>query len=603
MAVLTVNAPPTVATNIAYLHSLQDANWALTNTTTYFTIEGIVSTWANLTGSTGVNTNSLFYVQDATGGIAVFWRGNANDLPPAGARVRVTGKLEQYNGLTELVPQTALPWTGVQVLSTDNPMPAPQAFDYAWPANPAAAEAAESSLITVTDVVFDSAFTTFDSVSAGITFTNPSGQTFVLYVNKYTDVVGQKIPLGPCTITGVLGQFDSTSPYSAGYQLIPSRYADIVSLWKAPQVRFTNYLSRLVRAGEPLVSAYPDYGLLPGERLHAEIVIGDGTSVVNMEPLTAGMPANVTWLTGAGSGTRLRASFDFEATAALAGTLTAVTLRTSNDRITSDIVWNLYVPTAAEQQITISEILPNPATNASQPHFNPLRRPAPQENAYANDEFVEIANLSASEFDLYNWTLADAVKVRHTFWNGSYGYPPEVLPAKGSVIIYGGTKDFTNSPALATACFVADTGTLALNDSGGETLTLRNQDSNVISRVYYAAGAPQGSLTRFPNLAGSFQPQAAVWTNYSSPGAQFNGATFAQASPSLTNVVPAALRDPSRNVAASWPGVAGRHYTVWQANEAAGPYTAFRSVPGAAPTTGATLTNDAPRRFYRVTTP
>lgn len=184
--------------------------------------------------------------------------------------------------------------------------------------------------------------------------------------------------------------------------------------------------------------------------------------------------------------------------------------------------------------------------------------------------------------------------MRHTFWNGSYGYPPEVLPAKGSVIIYGGTKDFTNSPALATACFVADTGTLALNDSGGETLTLRNQDSNVISRVYYAAGAPQGSLTRFPNLAGSFQPQAAVWTNYSSPGAQFNGATFAQASPSLTNVVPAALRDPSRNVAASWPGVAGRHYTVWQANEAAGPYTAFRSVPGAAPTTGATLTNDAP---------
>ena len=603
VATLTVNAPVPIATTIAYLHSLQDTNAALTNTTTYFTVEGVVITWANLTGSTGVNTNSLFYIQDATGGLAVFWRGVGDGQPPAGARVRVTGKLEQYNGLTELVPQVALPWTGVTVLSLDNPLPAPAPFDYSWLATPAVLEAREGSLLVVSNVVFDSAFTTFDSVSAGINFTNTSGQSFVLYVNKYTDLVGQPIPAGPCTIVGVLGQFDSASPYTNGYQLIPSRYADIASDWKAPLVRFTNTLSNLVRSGQALVSAFNDYGLRPGERLHAEVTVGDGSGEAHLRALTAGLPSNVVWHLSDDSGLLLRASFDFVATPNLAGLLTPVVLRVWNSRVTNDVTWKLYVPTADEQQVAISEVLPNPTTNAALAQFNPLRRAAPQDNAFLNDEYVEIANLSGQLFDLYNWTLADAVGVRHTFWNGSYADPQEVLPPHGAIIVYGGPRDRSNPPGLSVGVFPADAGTLALNDSGGETLTLRNQDSNVIDRVYYSEGSPLGSLTRFPNLNGSLQPQAYTGTNVVSPGTQFNGATFAQPAPALTNLALAASSEPNRNLTLNWTSRAGSYYSLWQASEAAGPYGITSGTNATSAATRLTVTNNAPRRFFRVTTP
>jgi len=605
---VTVSGP--LATNLAYLHTLQDANYALTDSNDYFSVEGIVSTWQNLTGAAVNNTNSLFYMQDATGGVAVFWRGVAAP-PEAGSRVRVISKIEQYNGLMELAPRLSDPKSSVTVLSTGNPLPAPLVFDYTWQNDVPTMEAKEGSLIVVSNVTFDPAYTTFQSVSAGITFTAPSGQTFVVYINAYTDVVGQLIPDGASTVIGVLGQFDSSSPYSAGYQLIPSRYADIISASKAPVVRFTNTLANLTRPGEALVSAYSDYGLRPGERIHCGMVVSNNDGgPITITPVTDGMPTNLVWHVPASAGTVLPASFDFVATPDLAGQRIAVTLTTVNANVSADVVWSLYVPTADEQQVTISEFLANPSADTNAAHFNPLRRPLPLDATYLSnlnqwDEYVEVANLSGTLFDLYNWTIADAVKIRHTFNNGSYGDPQEVLPGHSAIIVYGGPKLLTNAPTLSVGSFPADTGTLALNDTGAETITLRNQDGNVICRLAYNGASAVGSLTRFPNLNSDFVPQAYTATNPVSPGLQFNGTTFAAAAPSLTNLVSTkAATGANKTVTVQWPATAGWFYTLWQANEAAGPYAVWNGAKASNNPATFVITNAvAPRSFFKITTP
>ena len=101
LVVVTVNPPP--VKTISALHAMQDpTTWAPTNTTSLYTIQGIVTTWTNLTTS----GNSEFYIQDNSGGVAVFWSGAAasTNLPPAGALVSVTAPLNSFDGLLEIEP-------------------------------------------------------------------------------------------------------------------------------------------------------------------------------------------------------------------------------------------------------------------------------------------------------------------------------------------------------------------------------------------------------------------------------------------------------------------------------------------------------------------
>src|SRR5204862_1529698 len=63
--------------------------------------------------------------------IAVFWAGAdpTTNLPPAGAIVTVTGPMAAFSGLLEISPNftnSLASLTGVTVLSTNNPLPAPQ---------------------------------------------------------------------------------------------------------------------------------------------------------------------------------------------------------------------------------------------------------------------------------------------------------------------------------------------------------------------------------------------------------------------------------------------------------------------------------------------
>src|SRR3569833_640813 len=134
VAIITVNPAVAVVTNIAYLHTLHNANYVLTDTNTLFQVEGIVTTSGDLVSSGGQSA----YFQDATGaGMDLFFFSSTPGftLPNIGDHIRVTGQLSQFNGALE-IQLTASPAHKLEVLDSGNTLPTPKVFDFSKGINP-----------------------------------------------------------------------------------------------------------------------------------------------------------------------------------------------------------------------------------------------------------------------------------------------------------------------------------------------------------------------------------------------------------------------------------------------------------------------------------
>jgi hypothetical protein len=602
VATLTVNAPP--LTNIAYLRSTVDSvNYLPTNTTSRFTAEGIVTSWDNLTSGT---INALFYFQDSTAGIAVFYNGGYSNRPAAGSRVRVTATLSHYNGLLEMMPNATNQIDSVTVVSTGNPLPAATAVPFdASQSDPIVMEALEGKYVVASNVFLANPGTVFASVSAGEYLTNNLGETFNMYINSYTDIPAQTKPFGPVTVFGVMGQFDSSNPRTSGYQMIPTRYADIISQAKAAKVVFTNHLSNLVRPTGLQTNTFGESVLRPGEDLLMDFTATDpdGGSVT-ITPLNDGLPAEAAWSIPSASGTTVTGSLTFQPTAANAGTQYTFRLRTQTSTALATNTWIIYVPTADEQQVFITEMYPNPTGDTNFPGYNPLHRAEPvTSNPTVADEYIEIVNLGSMDIDLYGWTVADAVSIRHKFYNGASG--GEVLPNHNAIIVYGGPLS-GNLPTLPVSAFPASESSagLALNNTGSETITIRNASSNIIDRIVYTAAmlSPSGSLSRFPTVNDWFVPQAWISVNNSTAGLQYDGGAWGQPTkaPAGTTLLSITYGNPLMLTFTASTTVAT---TLWNAKTLPGTFTPIAGQVFTNTTGVFYITNPpAPQGFYGVTT-
>ena len=224
VARLTVRGP--IVTNIAYLRTLQDATYLPSDTTNLYTAEGVVTSWTTNLTTFG---NTLVYMQDSNAAIAVFFGGSTN-VPKAGDLIRVTGPLGTFSSLHEFNLLTNNPFHSITVLSTNNPLPTPVNFEFSLTNNLPAIEALEASLVTVTNVrigasgVFGSGATYF--------LTNSLGQLLQLRIDaRAGDIIGKAIPTNAVSITGLLSQNLNTTAVDrkAGFQLLPTRYADFVT--------------------------------------------------------------------------------------------------------------------------------------------------------------------------------------------------------------------------------------------------------------------------------------------------------------------------------------------------------------------------------------
>lgn len=82
----------------------------------------------------------------------------------------------------------------------------------------------------------------------------------------------------------------------------------------------------------------------------------------------------------------------------------------------------------------------------------------------SDDEFVEVVNSENVSVDIGNWTLSDAIGVKHTFEENT------VLTAGGAAVVFGGF-DYIGSFGNA---MVQGTGSLSLNN-GGDKVVLKNE--------------------------------------------------------------------------------------------------------------------------------
>jgi phosphatidylserine/phosphatidylglycerophosphate/cardiolipin synthase-like enzyme len=164
------------------------------------TVKGIVLNGAEM----GV----IRYLYDGTAGIAVYDTrlNNVN----RGDSLLVTGRLELFNGLLEIVNTTTR-----TVVNTGNTVPAPKLLD--------ASELDidyEGQLVQVNDVQFDAAGSVFSGNTEYEFVAN--GQRGQIYVNNGSPLIGALVPVGTLNIVGPLGQFSGT------FQVLPRDRDDLI---------------------------------------------------------------------------------------------------------------------------------------------------------------------------------------------------------------------------------------------------------------------------------------------------------------------------------------------------------------------------------------
>jgi hypothetical protein len=371
-----------------------------------------------------------------------------------------------------------------------------------------------------------------------------------------------------------------------------------------PAILFTNILDHLVRPADEATNTFDELALQPGERWTLQIHIsGTPGHPLNIQP-PAQLP-NVPWLWTAQTNgdSVVDCELVFEPGETNAGQAFAFTISADCAGATNSQTLRVYVPTAAERALVLSEFLANPTSDPTAAHYNPLARETPSAKPSVEDEFLEWVNNTGTPLDLSGWTISDAVRLRHVF---STNFS---LPAHGAVIVYGGPTN--NPPQLDVPSMAASESAsgLALNNSGTETILLRNARGQLLQRVVYEGSqlSDNGSLSRWPDLNGAFHPQSELSANAVTPGHQWDGSPF-QTSPEIPPPQPILkIRlNEWRQCVLEWDASATHTYQVWKADALEGPFETVQAGLQFTDGHGFFIDTDTAQetsRYYRVSAP
>ncbi|QHS24297.1 endonuclease [Virgibacillus sp. MSP4-1] len=188
---------------------------------TEVTVEGVVTADNSAIGGGQLST----YIQDETAGINVF-NFDATGYPvlEKGDRVQVTGTIDEYQGLLEVVPNNS---DSVEVLSENQPLPAPQEITLADMQDSSIAEPLEGSRVQVNGYISSIP----ESPAGGgynISLIDEEFNGTTLRVMEDALDVSQLEEGTWYDITAILSQYHS-------YQLIPTEAADITVADEQPE--------------------------------------------------------------------------------------------------------------------------------------------------------------------------------------------------------------------------------------------------------------------------------------------------------------------------------------------------------------------------------
>ncbi len=180
------------------------------------TVQGIVTSpnWG------GYYTS--YTIQDSTAGIIIYASPSTID-PPAtlalGDKVEVTGTIDEYNGLMEIVPSGA---DDITILSSGNDTPDAQEVTVATLLTDG--EDYESEIIVIDSVSITSGTWPDEGSSANLTITDDNEtSTITMRIDSDTDIDGQTQPQEPFIVTAVIGQYND-------YQVQPRYYTDFAAV-------------------------------------------------------------------------------------------------------------------------------------------------------------------------------------------------------------------------------------------------------------------------------------------------------------------------------------------------------------------------------------
>jgi hypothetical protein len=202
-------------TDISATHSV-DGNGVLMYDGYYARLTGV----ATVAGGVFSTSNLDVYIQDATGGINLFKGGAGASGVVQGNSYTVVGAISQFNGKAEIIPDDA----GTDI--TDNgasTMPDPQIKTIAQLL--AAAETYEGMLVGVQHLEKTSG--TWGSNAALQMHETGLADVLTLFIDGDTDLDENSEPTWPKDVVGIFTQYDNSSPYTDGYELVPRAYSDI----------------------------------------------------------------------------------------------------------------------------------------------------------------------------------------------------------------------------------------------------------------------------------------------------------------------------------------------------------------------------------------
>lgn len=189
---------------------------------------------AQVTGTATVSrdvfstTNLDVYMQDDTHGINVFAFGlDPGVVFSADNSYTVQGEVDQFSGKTEIVPLDPL-----TDITENGPGTVTNIPTLTISAFLAAAEDYEGRLVIIENVTNtgngDAWPDTLGSFSRNIEISDDGGTSILtMRIDSDTDIIGTPEPNWPVTVRGIFTQFDTSLPYTDGYQLLPRAIDDI----------------------------------------------------------------------------------------------------------------------------------------------------------------------------------------------------------------------------------------------------------------------------------------------------------------------------------------------------------------------------------------
>ncbi len=210
------------------------------------------------------------YLQDGANGVNIF--SNSVDSPYVRGNEYVTlGNVIQFNGLTEVsFTATAGAVFDLGAATAPSPVTVTLATLMASP------ESYEGKLVTVVGLSRTSPTPAW-ATGVVIPLTDDGGTT-TLDIYIHTGSTATSEPFYPVSITGVLGQFDNSSPYSSGYELHPRDPADLVSSGLSPYQQWAQGAPYYLSGDDADFHADPDNDSVPNG---IEFIVGGNPTVAN----------------------------------------------------------------------------------------------------------------------------------------------------------------------------------------------------------------------------------------------------------------------------------------------------------------------------------